>query len=180
MAIWSKPDFASVWPVQCAWMSSSHTENDRYWRVVGMQGLGIHYYKLLETCHNTQIDSFVTSWGCAQLKVAIQNHWLVDYSTVREWRRLYSLCHRIRAIVQSEYSHMPYQRNYCYIVSLVIYPRINPFVDIPIWPYLQSCNKYATFCLFFALPSWYIIFLNITYAKWFKKITKQHFALLIF
>ena len=30
----------------------------------------------------TQIDSFVISWGCAQSKEAIQDHWLVDYSTV--------------------------------------------------------------------------------------------------
>ena len=46
------------------------------------------------------------------------------------WILLYSLHHRIRTIVQPEDSHMPYQRNYCYIVPIVTYPRINPYVDI--------------------------------------------------
>ena len=63
-------------------MTSRHGENDRYSRVVGMQALGINYYKLSKTCHNTQIDSFVTSCGCAQATEAIKYHWLVDYSTV--------------------------------------------------------------------------------------------------
>ena len=56
--------------------------NDRYWRVVGMQAVVVNYYKVLKTCHHTQIDSFVTSRGCAQSKEAVQYHWLVDYSTV--------------------------------------------------------------------------------------------------
>ena len=42
----SKPDVASVWPMQCAWVISGHGENDRYWRVVRMQEVGINYYKL--------------------------------------------------------------------------------------------------------------------------------------
>ena len=152
--------------MQFAWMTARHGENDRYWRGVGMETVGINHYKLSRTCHHTPIDSFVTSWGWAQSKEAIQDHWLVDYSTVsafgaysivtklqavqvgtmeqsirrargqaRMWILLYSLHHRIRAIVQTEDSHMPYQRNYCYIVSLVTYPRIHPYVDILIWSY---------------------------------------------
>ena len=166
MATISKPDIASAWPMQCAWMTSRHRENNLFWRVVGMQAVGINYYKLSKTCHHAQINAFVTSWGCAQSKEAIQDHWLVDNSTasvfgayaimnkmqavqvgtmeqsIRRargqallWILLYSLHHRIRAIVQPEDSHMPYQRNYCYIVSLVTYPRINPYVDILIWSY---------------------------------------------
>ena len=46
-----------------------------------MQAIDINYYKLSKTCHHTQIDAFVTSWGCAQSKQAIQDHWLVDNST---------------------------------------------------------------------------------------------------
>ena len=45
------------------------------------------------------------------------------------------LRHRIRTIVQPEDSHMQYQRNHCYIVPVVTYPRINPYVDILIWSY---------------------------------------------
>ena len=37
-----------------------------------MQGAGNH----------TQVHSFVTSWGYEQLKEAVQDHWLVDYSAV--------------------------------------------------------------------------------------------------
>ena len=166
MAIRSKPDVASVWHMQCAWMASGHGKSDRFCRVVGMQAIGINYCKLSETCHHTQIDSYVTSLGCAQPKEAVQDHWLVDYSTVcafgacaigtkmqavqvvtmeqsirrvrgqaRVWILLYSLHHRIRAIVQTEDSHMPYQMNYCYIESLVTYPWINPYVDVLIWSY---------------------------------------------
>ena len=43
---------------------------------------------------------------------------------------LHSLHHRIGAIIQPEDSHIPYQRKYCYVVSLAIYSRINPCVDI--------------------------------------------------
>ena len=39
------------------------------------------------------------------------------------WIFLCSLHSRIRDIVQPEDSHIPYQRNYCYIVSLANYPR---------------------------------------------------------
>ena len=42
------------------------------------------------------------------------------------WILLYSLHHRIKAIVQPDGSHTSYKRIYCYIVSLVICPRINP------------------------------------------------------
>ena len=73
----SKPDVASVWPMQCAWVTSRHRENYHYWRVVGMQAVDINYYKLSKTCHHANIDAFVT-WGCAQSKEAIQEHWLVD------------------------------------------------------------------------------------------------------
>ena len=137
------------------------------------------WYKLLQiienlsSCINRCISAcaFLTSWGCAQSKEAIHDHWLVDNSTasafgayaitiaaittkmqavqvgtmeqsIRRARRqallwilLYSLHHRIRAIVQPEDSHMQYQRNYCYILSLATYPRINPYVDILIWSY---------------------------------------------
>ena len=54
----------------------------RYWRVIGMQEVGIKLLKLAKTCHHTQLDSFVPFWGCAQSKEAIQGHWLIDYSTV--------------------------------------------------------------------------------------------------
>ena len=46
-----------------------------------MQAVGINYYKLSKTCHHAQVDAFVTSWGCAKSKEAIQNHWLVENST---------------------------------------------------------------------------------------------------
>ena len=42
------------------------------------------------------------------------------------WILLYGLHHIIKAIVQPDGSHTSYQRIYCYIVSLVICPRINP------------------------------------------------------
>ena len=138
------------------------TGNHRYWRVVGIQEIGINYYKLSKSCHHTSVELFVTPWGCAQSKEAIQDHWLVDYSfgtfailtkmqavqvwtveqfirrasgQARVWIFLYYLHHRIGAIVQTEDSHMPYQRNYCYIVSLVTCARIHPYVDILIWSY---------------------------------------------
>ena len=164
MATRSKPDVASVWRMQCAWVISRHRENDYYWRVVGMQAVAINYYKLSKICHYAKIDAFVTSLGCAQSKEAMQDHRLVDNSTdsafgayaivtkmqavqvgtmeqsIRRargqalvWILFYSLHHRIRTIVQPEDSHMPYQRKYCYIVPVVTYPRINPFVGILIW-----------------------------------------------
>ena len=115
------------------------------------------WYKLLQIIEKLSSYvslSFVTFWGCDQSKEALQDHWLVDYSTVsafgayaivtkmqavqvgirkqsfrrargqaRVWIHLYILHHRIRAIVQTEDSRMPYQRNYSYIVSFVIYHR---------------------------------------------------------
>ena len=63
MATWSKPDIASAWPMQCAWMTSRHRENDRYWRVVGMQAVCINYNKLSKTCHDAQIDAFCDLLG---------------------------------------------------------------------------------------------------------------------
>ena len=81
MATRSKPDITSAWPRQCAWMTSRHRENGRYWRVVGMQAVHINYYKLTKTCHHAQTDAFLTFWACAQSKEAIQDHWLVDNST---------------------------------------------------------------------------------------------------
>ena len=36
MATNTKPDVASFGPMQCAFMTSRHAENDRYRRVVGM------------------------------------------------------------------------------------------------------------------------------------------------
>ena len=78
----AKPDVASIWPMQCALMTSRHRENDRYWCVLGVQEVGIKYNKLSKICHHTQVDSSVTFWGCAQSKEAHQDHWLVDYSTV--------------------------------------------------------------------------------------------------
>ena len=148
MATRPKPDIASAWPMQCAWMTSRHGENDRYWRVVGMQAVGINYYEWSKTCHHAQIDAFLTSWACAQSKEAIQDHWLVDNSTasafgayaittkmqgvqvgtteqsirrarrqVRVWILLYSLHHRIRAIVQPEDSHTLYKKILLYCVT---------------------------------------------------------------
>ena len=40
--------------MQCAWMTSRHRENDHYWCVVGVQAVGINYYKLWKTCHHAQ------------------------------------------------------------------------------------------------------------------------------
>ena len=153
----------------------------------------------------------MTSWGCAQSKEAIQNHWLVDNSTASAfgaytnmtkmqavqvgtmeqsirraggqalvWIILYSLHHRIRAIVQTEDSHMPYQINNCYIVSLVTYPIINPHIYILIWSYPWAGSKYAQFCLWFALILLYIIEKNITYAKSYFKFMKHHFCFTYF
>ena len=65
------------------------------------------------------------------------------------WILLYSLHHKIRAIVPPEDSHSKFQRNYCYIVSLVTYPIINPYVDILIWSYPEAGYEYAPFCLWF-------------------------------
>ena len=94
----------------------------------------------------------------------------------RVWILWYSLHHRIRAaIVQAEDSPVPYQRNYCYIVSLVTYHRINPYVDSLIWSYPQAGNKYATFCLLFALY-YHLKLKNMTYTTWCMKIMKQHFC----
>ena len=42
------------------WVISRHRENDRYWRVVGMQAVDINYYKLAEICLHAKIDAFVT------------------------------------------------------------------------------------------------------------------------
>ena len=42
----SKPDVEPVWPVQCAWMTSRHVENDHYWRVVRVWEVG--WYKVLQ------------------------------------------------------------------------------------------------------------------------------------
>ena len=93
----SKPDVASAWPMQCAWMTSRHGENDRYWRVVGMQSVGINYYKLLKSCHHAQIDAFMTSCGCAQSKEAIKNHWLVDNSTASAFW-VYAIMTKMQAV----------------------------------------------------------------------------------
>ena len=82
MATSPKADVASVWCMQFAWMTARHGEDDPYWRGIGIKTAGINYYNWSKTCHHTQIDSFVTSWGWAQSKEAIQDHWLVDYSTV--------------------------------------------------------------------------------------------------
>ena len=92
MAIRSKPDVASVWPMQFAWMTSGHGKNDRHCRVVGIQAIGINYCKLSKTCHHTQIDSFVTSLGCAQSQEAVQSHWLIGSSNYRLCLR--GLCYR--------------------------------------------------------------------------------------
>ena len=149
----AKPDVASVWPMPCALMTSKRGENDRYWCILGMQEVGIKYYNISKTCHHTQVDSFVTFWGCAQSKEAPQDHWLVDYFTVSAFgaytivtkmqvgqvatreqyiRRvrgqarvrihLYSLNHRIRAILQTEDSRMPYQRYHCILCQFLHIP----------------------------------------------------------
>ena len=50
----SKSDDASVWPMQCAWMTLRHGENDCYWRVARVEEVDIKYYKLSKTCYHTQ------------------------------------------------------------------------------------------------------------------------------
>ena len=52
---------------------------------------------------------------------------------------------RIKAILQPERNHKPYQRSFSYNVSLVTRPRINPYVDILTWSYPQAGNKDALF-----------------------------------
>ena len=162
MATGSNPDVASVCMIDAT--CNDHIEawgNECYWRVVGMQEVGINYYKLLKTCHRTQVDSFVTPWGCAQSKEAIQDHWLVDYSSLPSgfmpsWQK----CKRCNSgpgsslsgehAAKQEYGYFctasitgsgpPYKpkivirriKNYCYIVSHVNYPRINPYVSPPL------------------------------------------------
>ena len=44
----SNPDVAPVWPMQRAWITSKHGENECYLRVVRMQEVHISYYKLSE------------------------------------------------------------------------------------------------------------------------------------
>ena len=175
-----------------------------------MQAVGINYWNTSKTCHHTQIDAFMTSWGCRQSKEAIQDHWLVDNSTVsafgayaivtnmqavqvgtmeqsirwargqaRVWILLYSLHHKIRLIVQTEDSHMQYQRYYCYIVSLVTNPRINPFVDILIWSYPKAGYNHATFCLLFALLLCMIL-AKYNLRQIIYEIIKQHFCFTYF
>ena len=152
--------------MQCALMTSRHGKKRPL--LASSRNVGGWYKlsKLSKTCHHTQVGSFVPSRGCAQSKEAIQDHWLVDNSTVsafgayadettmqavqvgtmeqsirrardqaRVWILLNSLHHTISAIVQTEDSHIPYQINYCYIVSLVTFLRVNHYVDILIWSY---------------------------------------------
>ena len=41
------------WPMQCALMTSGHGKNGRCWRAVGIQDVGINYYKLSKTIHKS-------------------------------------------------------------------------------------------------------------------------------
>ena len=96
--------------------------------------------------------------NAAKLREASQDHWWIDCSTICAlWanlsqprckqhklelfkgltggqptkcvqRLLGSLHRRIRAVVQTKGGHIPYQRRYHYIVSLVNCSRINPYM----------------------------------------------------
>ena len=66
-------------------------------RVVGMQTVSLNYYKLSKTCHHAQIDAFVTAWGCAKSKEAIQDHWLVDNSTASVFGA-YAIMNKMQAV----------------------------------------------------------------------------------
>ena len=134
--------------MQCAWITSRHC-----WRLVGVWAVDINYHKSSKTCHHTQIDSFVTSWGMLAVErsypgplagrlfyrlcllslcypVRDANGASRDYGAVHQTSMqpsasvdtLYSLHHRIRTIVTTEDSHMPYQRNYCYFCHLLLIP----------------------------------------------------------
>ena len=147
MATRSKPDVAFVWLMQCAWMTSRHGKNDRVCRLVERRlVLTITNYRKPVIIHKSihlwspgdarsrEKLSFSAFGACAiETKMQAVQVGTTEQSfrrargQARVWILLISLHHRIRAIVQTEDSHVPYQRNYCYIVSLVIYPRMNLF-----------------------------------------------------
>ena len=73
---------------------------------------------------------------CKRRKLGLWDNLSCEHAVKCECGYLFcSRHHRIRASVQPDGSHMTYQRNYRYIVSLVACPRINPYVDILIWTY---------------------------------------------
>ena len=162
MATGSNPDVASVCMIDAT--CNDHIEAwGKRMLLACSRNAGSWYklYNLLKTCHRTQVDSFVTPWGCAQSKEAIQDHWLVDYSFLPSgfmlsWQR----CKRCNSgpgsslsgehAAKHEYGYFctasitgsgpSYKPNtsykkYCYIVSHVTYPRINPYADILICSY---------------------------------------------
>ena len=167
MATRSKPDAASVWPMQRAWFTSRHGENEFYWRAVGLQEVGMNCLQIIEN-----LSSYKSRFICDLLgmraversyprplagrlfhRLCLRGSYYRNKDAsgaigAREqsirrargqawvWILLYSLHHRIRAIVQTEDSHTRHIKNCCYIVSHVTYPRINPYVDILICSYL--------------------------------------------
>ena len=152
-------------------MTSNHGENesDRYWCVIRMHQFGIRYDEFSQSIirhisifmwsprdtssrerHPRPLAGRLFYRPClrslniaTKMQAAQMGLWS---SLPGEW-----LHHRIRAIVQSEGSHTPYQRSYCYTVSFVTCPRLDPYVDVFIWSCHWAGNKYATFCIIFAL-----------------------------
>ena len=58
------------------------------------------WYKLLQIMENLSsyiVDSFVTSRGCPQSKEAIQDHWLLDYSTASAFEA-YAIVTKMQAV----------------------------------------------------------------------------------
>ena len=58
-------------------------------------------------------------------------------------------------------------------MSLVTYPRINPYVDIIIWSYPQASNKYATF---FPIIYIYLIIYNFKKYDFCQMLYENHRA----
>ena len=197
--------------MQCAWMTSRHGENDPYWCVVAMQEISINYYKLLNTCHQTQVDSFVTSRGCAQSKEAIQDHWLIDYSTVSafgaklSWQR----CKRCKSglwsslsgehatkrgcgyfctasITEPGLSNSPkvvichIKENAATLYHLLPIPELILMLISLFGHILKQVIDKVHFVYFFYTYLVIYDLKNITYAKWYMKIIKQHFCFTYF
>ena len=160
MATRSKLDIASVWPMQCAWMTSRHRENDRYWRVVNAGGS----YKLLQINENLSSRTNRCISDLLGMRAVERS-----YPRPLVGKQFYRFCLRglcyhdkdargasrdYGAVYQGStppstsvdtFAQPPSQnqghrtarrqsyaiyKKYCYIVSLTTYPRINPYVDI--------------------------------------------------
>ena len=125
-------------------MTSKHGENDRYWRVIGVQRLVWKYYKshrkpvITHKSINLRSPRDALSREKLSLTLACKLfHSLYPLGLTyrnREHKLVYgytlhSLHHRIRAILQPEGRHTTCQSHCRNIVSLVTCPWINPYAD---------------------------------------------------